>query len=268
MSLFTTLHRNTKPITAAFIVMLIGFTLFFSINVGAQSRVLGKDTLSAVLLGIEAGVHVPAVDLAKRYGLITSVGGSFTYKTKKNWLMGISGQHLYTNRLAEANLISNLSTSDGLLIGTSGLPADVFFSLAGWQATANIGKLIPLHQKRPNSGLLITLGGGYFQHKINIADRGQSVPQLTGDYAQGYDRLTRGGAISQFIGYLHLGKRKRINYYVGASFTQGFTKGIRSLHFDTLVNDSDYLRKDLMFGLRFGWVLPLYTASSGAYYIN
>jgi hypothetical protein len=110
-------------------------------------------------------------------------------------------------------------------------------------------------------------GAGILQHKIHIENRSKSVPQLTGKYKQGYDRLSNGPALSETIGYMHLDKNRRINFFAAFDITQAFTKNRRALNFDTQTSETGY-RLDLLFALRMGWILPLYAHSDSRFYTH
>jgi len=111
----------------------------------------------------------------------------------------------------------------------------------------------------------VWLGGGYMQHKINIYDVGKNVPQLNNDFKKGYDRLTGGFGLNQFIGYLHLSNNKIANFYAGFEFNQAFTKGMRGYQYD-LMKEDNIKRTDIQIGFRIGWILPLYKRLNEYYY--
>jgi hypothetical protein len=103
---------------------------------------------------------------------------------------------------------------------------------------------------------------GLFQHKIRIQDDPQVVvSSLAGDYKKGYDRLTNGLAITEFIGYQHFAKNRLINFYAGIELTQGFTQNRRDYNFDTFERD-DAKRFDGLVGFKLGWVLPFYLSDN------
>jgi hypothetical protein len=55
------------------------------------------------------------------------------------------------------------------------------------------------------------------------------------------------------------------NFYIGIELMQAFTMNRRSYNFDTM--ETDYTKRtDLLFGLRAGWILPLYARAPKAYY--
>jgi hypothetical protein len=113
---------------------------------------------------------------------------------------------------------------------------------------------------------LTTIGAGLLQHKIRIEVQDNNVPQLDGDYRKGYDRLTNGLALTEFVGYLHCGNNRLINFFAGIELTQAFTKSRRDWDFSTMRKD-DSNRMDLLFGIKVGWFFPMYKHAATAYYI-
>lgn len=222
----------------------------------------------ATLVTIDYGLILPAGDMAKRFGMSSKVGGNVLHKTTKNFLYGVDGYFLFGNLIAEDSLAINLINSDGYITGTDGLPADVNFFLRGYLATVKMGKIFEFGKaKNPGSGLFVLGGVGYMQHKIHIDEKSQAVPQLQGEYKKGYDRLTNGPALQQNIGYIHLNKNRRVNFWVAFEMVQAFTKNQRSFNFDTKTSETGR-RTDLLFGLRLGWILPVYAQSKEHFYIN
>src|SRR5688572_23891874 len=104
---------------------------------------------------------------------------------------------------------------------------------------------------------MITVSTGFIQHKIRIETIGNAVPELRHDYKKGYDHLTNGWHLSEFIGYTYFSNRQLVNFYGGFELTQGFTANRRDYNFDNLGN-SDKNRLDLLYGFKLGWILPLY----------
>ena len=105
------------------------------------------------------------------------------------------------------------------------------------------------------------------QHKIRLEHQLNPIGQLEGEYLKGYDRLTNGLALTQFVGYLHSGNSRLVNFYVGLEATEGFTRGKRDLYFDTNQVDNDP-RLDGLIGLRVGWILHVYKRMPETYYLN
>jgi hypothetical protein len=200
--------------------------------------------------------QLPGGDLADRYGHSSTIGPGFFYKTASNWIFNADVNFIFGNNINEDSLISNLINTDGFVIDDQGHFAEVTFFERGFYSTLRIGKLIPLSKSNPNSGLVIMAGAGYMQHKINIQVKNKAASALKGDYKKGYDRFTDGFSTAQFIGYMHIGKTRLANFFVGAEFTQAWTKNRRSMNFDTMIRD-DKKRLDLLSGIKAGWIIPI-----------
>ena len=108
-------------------------------------------------------------------------------------------------------------------------------------------------------------GAGLLRHWIRIQDDNSSVTQLTGDYKKGYDRLTGGLALSQFIGWQSLAADRRSNWLIGLEFNEGFTNTLRDWDFNER-RKLDESRLDIRIGLRVAWTLPFYQGKSEEIY--
>jgi hypothetical protein len=147
-------------------------------------------------------------------------------------------------------------TSNGSITNGDGVPAVVALYERGWMVTGRFGKLMPVLGPNRNSGLFITAGLGYLQHKIRIEVQNESAPQLKGDYKRGYDRLCGGFALSQSVGYLYFGERRLVNFYFALEFYEGWTENYRKYYFDTMTSGEEK-RFDFLVGPEFGWIIPL-----------
>jgi len=128
-----------------------------------------------------------------------------------------------------------------------------------------VGKIIAFKKPNVNSGIYIALGLGSLQHKIKIdVDKG-TVPYLNEEYQKGYDRLTNGFAISQFIGYRFFGHYKLLNFFAGVELVEAFTQNRRAWNFDTNSSETGS-RTDIMLGLKAGMVIPVYRKQTDKYY--
>ena len=212
--------------------------------------------------------ELPGGDMADRFGNNAEVGGGFLFKTKSNWIIGIDGNFLWGNKVKEDNILDNIKTGSGEIIGWDGKFAEVRISERGLKLNLiKIGKLLPVKfaSANANSGIFFLTGFGLLQHKIKIQDITKTVPQLAGDYVKGYDRLTNGAAITENFGYLYLDKRKLINFFVIFEFTQAWTKSRRDFNFDTMTKDQTQ-RFDMLWGIKFGWLIPMYKKVPDEYY--
>ncbi len=212
------------------------------------------------------GAHLPGGDLKQRFGFHFSLGLHMDYITHPtNWIMGAETYYLFGGKVRE-NVLSNLLTYDGEIIGADNQFASIVMRERGMYTGLYGGKLIPLG-KNPKEGLRLTAGAGYMWHKVRIQDDLESAPQISGEYIKGYDRLTGGFALNQFIGYQKLDRFRQVNFMAGLEFTQGFTNSIRYWNFDTN-QPARGRRLDLAFGIRIAWTLPFYVGmpSEDIYY--
>ena len=215
-----------------------------------EARNKGK----AILAHLSFGTHLLGGDLADRFGRDGAPGLGAEWITANNLIIGLEGQYYFGNVVKEDPL-AILRTTEGDLIGNDQLLAVVPLRQRGLYAGALIGKLVTFNDSR--SGLRVTLGAGVTRHKIRVQDDQSVMTQLTGDYAKGYDRLTGGFALQEFIGWQHLAKNRRANWMIGLDFNQGFTNTLRDWDF-TERRKLDEKRIDLRFGIKAVWTLPFY----------
>ena len=216
-----------------------------------------KKKVNISLFSLDYSLQVPLFDLNKRFGVNSNIGLTFLQKTKSNFLFGADAHYLFGNSVKEDSLTFNLNNSQGYVIGTDGFPAEIRFLQRGFSFSGKIGVIVPINSNKPNSGIMLLLSGGYLQHKIRIDDMNDVVPQIQDEYNKGYDRLAAGLMLSQFVGYLYLDDKRRINFFAGLEFTQGFMQPQRPYYFDTQTIETEQ-RFDGLVGLRAGWVLPIY----------
>lgn len=236
------------------------FFSFLSIFCNAQIESL----ISIPLLGINVSGQIPLFDMANRFGPNLNTGGTFMFKTKKNWLFGIESNYIFGTEIKE-DVLKQLKNEIGNVTNNLGYPADIRVTERGFGVHLLTGKVFKTSEKNPNSGILVTFGIGYLQHKINIYDSEQKIAAVQGELVYGYDRLTAGFSLTQFIGYLFLSKNRLLNFYFGFENYQAFTKSIRKLNYDTGSLDEKQ-RLDALSGFRFGWVLPLYKKKPNDFY--
>lgn len=221
-----------------------------------------RNTGKAILIHVNFGAQVPGSDLAARFGENGNLGGGAEWISAANLLLGLEGHYIFGGKVKDDPL-AILRTPEGDIIGNNQLVADIALRERGYYFGGMIGKLFTFSEKR--SGIRLSLGAGWLQHRIRIQDNTNSVVQVSGEYAKGYDRLTGGLALNQFIGWQHLGAMRRSNWYIGLEFNQGFTKSLRSWDYSEM-RRLDGKRTDLRFGIRVGWTLPLYLSGAEKIY--
>ncbi len=222
----------------------------------SQEQRLNQGT--GFLLGFSYGIQWPGTDLADRFGQHFSAGLSTEWITeKKDYIFGLDGQFIFGQKV-KTDVLAPLRTAEGYIYGNDKSIADIQLRQRGFYVGGKIGKMLFSAADNPRAGLKLTLGLGFLQHKIRIQDDpSRVVPQLSGDYKKGYDRLTNGLALHQFIGYQKLATDQGINFFIGIESIQAFTESRRSFNFDTQSSEPEN-RFDLSFGVRAGWILPFY----------
>ena len=230
----------------------------------AQSDIFGVEKAperKGFIFGVNGNFDVPGADMAKRYGFSYRLGPSILYKTTSNWLFGAKGDFIFGGKIKEDSLMWNVRDKDGFFITNQGDRQGVGKFERGYAVGLQVGKIIPVVKGETNSGILVMLGAGFIQHKINIFDRDKVIYQVSGDYRKGYDRLTNGIYVEPYVGYNHLDRKGYFNFHIGLDLMAGFTQSRRDYQFDLMRRD-DKNRVDLLFGLRGGWYVPLFKRKS------
>jgi hypothetical protein len=232
----------------------------------AQSKSnIGDTIVNAKLAAASYTVQFPFADMADRFGINSNLGGSFYFKMSHNILIGAEANYLFGGDVREDTILNYLFTTSGSLIGVDGLYETVILSERGYAFWGKIGKIIPVFHSNPNSGITLIVGGGFLQHKIKLEDPDNTLPYVQGDYAKGYDRLTNGGAISQYVGYTHFDKRKLLNFSIGFEAMEAFTKNRRDFNFDQMGTDNSN-RLDVLIGIKITFIVPFYGGQEERFY--
>lgn len=240
-------------------LILIGLLLNIS-TTHAQSWE-GSNTGKIILINIGYGPQVPLADLEQRFGLSFSPEVSIDYLTEKNWVWGLQAQYLFGSDVKQ-DVLAGLRTEAGDIIGNDREPADIQLRERGYYIGLRVGKLIALSEKNERSGIRFNLGAGLLQHKIRFqGDPFRSVVQIEGDYEKGYDRLTNGLALHQFIGYQAIGRTNGIHVTGGFDFLEGFTQNRRDFNFDTQSGEAPN-RLDVLVGFRLSISIPFFLGNA------
>jgi len=234
-----------------FLVFLFSFQNAFSQNKEKKEDKPPK----YFLINFAYSIHFPGGDMGDRYGQNNAVGIGMEFLTGKNYIIGFNSDYLFSTKVKE-DVLFNLRNSDGTIIGNNRALSAIKLTQRGFNVNLLLGKIWNINKKQPKSGIRATIGMGILQHKIRIQQDPQSkVPQAEGEYARGYDRLTNGLALTEFLGYQLISNNKRLNFIAGIELVQGFTKNRRSFNFDTQMAD-DSNKLDLLVGVKFGFTLP------------
>lgn len=258
------LNKKYVNLTVRLFVFFIGWSFA---QIHAQPFSLDTAVESKVLAAVHYGTGWTGGDLVNRYGYINLVGFSAGYKLTNNWFFQTDASFLFGSQVKIPGLLDGITDSYGNITDVNGDPAAVNILCRGLATNVQVGKIIPLSRFQRNSGLMVHAGVGYLNHRIKIETQTQVVPMIELDYKKGYDRLTSGVSLMQFIGYAHMARSSFYNFYGGFYCMQGFTKERRTVYFDQPnVPVSTKTRLDLLVGLKFGWFIPFYSTRKDYYY--
>ncbi|MBK6626358.1 MAG: hypothetical protein IPJ87_17060 [Flavobacteriales bacterium] len=246
--------------------ILLPFLVALATAPAVAQRSVRDSSIVLVPVTVSYSYQVPGGSLATRFGHNSNLGLSAVVKLRSNYFLGAEGGFLFGNKVVEPGLLNGVRNAAGQVLDQNGQPATVFTYQRGYTAMAVVGKILPIVGPNPNSGLMLKLMGGYMRHKIRIETQNNTVPQLEGDYLEGYDRLCAGPAFGFALGYQHLGNRRFINFHVGFEMIVGLTTPLRAMNFDTGRSDTDR-RTDVLTGLRAGWTVPIYRRKADSFYI-
>ncbi len=247
-------------------IILLTFFIFFIIqNTFSQTK---TDTTNLFMINIAYSLQLPGGDLSKSFGINSAIGAGTMYKTKNNWLFYGFWDYKFGNQLTDesTSIFDNIKTSSGQIINQDGEYGIIHLSERGFATSVNIGKIIPLKFESNNySGLLFYAGPYFLQHKIYIENDGNNIPEVINDYRKGYDRLTNGFGVNEFVGYIHNSNSQIFNFFAGFEFSQSFTKNRRSFDFHLRTRDVSK-HTDYLFSFKIGFNILLNKRKTNNYY--
>lgn len=241
-------------------IILILLISFISIQTKAQDDLFGEKksaTNKGLVFGANFHFDIPAADMAKRFGTSIRVGPSIQYKTDKNYFFGITWDFINGANIKEDSLLCNITDASGQVLNQAGQKIGLSILERGYIAGIQFGKLFNVSKYNGDNGILWMHTIGFVQHKINIYNKDNAIPQLKSDYLKGYDRLTNGWFIEEYLGYAVFAKNELINFHVGLSCMFGFTQGRRDFLFDVM-RPGNEKRTDILMGLHLGWYIPIF----------
>lgn len=244
-------------------VLVISLFTFWCLNLNAQEENGIKKTH---LIGLGMGLHNTGADMADRFGGGKSVNLFWEIMAPSRIFMGIEGGVLFGGQVNEPNLGINLINENGSVTGASGFPATVDPTFFGYKIQFNLGKTWQFGES-PSWMWVGKFGLGFLEHKIDFDIANEDVPQLSGEYVKGYDRLTNGILTEFYFGLMHLDQNRLKNFYVGVHASPAFTGERRAFNFDTQTLPIEN-RFDFLYGIKAGWVLPIYRSVKDVYYYN
>lgn len=244
-------------------ILLIFYIGIFPFSVFSQTQMLKSKIDSAGLITyISANYAYNFIlknsDLYNESANLMGVGANLSLKTKSNWTIETGFNYYFAGKVKGVDsLFAMIKNNAGLIMDGNGTAADIEVDTRGWSLRLEGGKIFPLSKKNQNAGLHVKLGVGALQRYVFIKNPDNLVPYLTDEYKKGYDRLTLGVSLYQYIGYTRLSNTSYSCFYGGVECYETFSKRQRDYDFNLMGKDN---RKffDVMIGLKFGWIIPLY----------
>ena len=248
--------------------VLFSLCLFLAFHQG-NAQLFGPDTTEQfVYFDLSYAYQTPGGDLAKRFGNSSRVGIAFGKKTTQNWTWQLDWFFTFSDNVVERDILAPFVSEQGFIIGTTGLPADVFLFQRGYSVYATSGKVLNVLSANKNSGIWLKGSLGYQQHHIRIEDRIKEVPLINDEYAKGYDRLSAGFSVMEFVGYRYTDRNNRVNLFGGVELTQSFTQDVRKYAYDLQGPVQPQSRNDLSVGLRLGFSLNIKSKVPDEFYYD
>ena len=201
-------------------------------------------------------------DLADRFGFIHGIGLEGSYKTNKNYYIGAGFDALFGGSPKETIGRDVLFYDRGGQFAISALDIagqfkEVRLFMRGYKIPVRVGKVFPIGLVNPNSGIDISVGPTFFQHKVNIEVIGGDVRSLDKDNRVFYDRLTNGvGGVGR-VAWRHYGNNNWLNFTLGFEASYVPTQSRRDFNLDLGARD-DKERTDILYGFTLQWNIPIY----------
>lgn len=244
--------------------------LFYSCFAFSQSRKNKPEkpdsAFTVPMITANYGMMLKGAEIANRFGMNYSVGGTFAFKNKNHWFYGIKGSYNWGSQVNETTIIDNLKTSEGMVIDDEGRLTFIYLEERGTTFFLTFGKLFNILIKNKNSGILAYGGIGTIHHKIKIGFK-DKIKSLSEEYLKGYDRLSFGYGINGFLGYMHLSKNRFINFYGGIDLIYGHTQSLRKFNYDTEKPDTEMI-SNFMYGFNVGWIIRLNKRTRDEFYYD
>ena len=266
-----------KPILILVLTLAVNF-----VGLAQTPRNIAKEAIPVTMVQVTYAAQFPAFDTRTDYGFTNTIGGSLIHKTQSNWIFTGNGNFIFGNQLKGSRidlLGESITTIYGEVIGGGGLPTSLAFFQRGLHFQAEVGKLFPM-APNPNSGLFVQFGAGYLWNRtrIDYQIETQNPPYpLMNDYQYGYDRMRGGWSLHGEVGYMVLSNTRIYNFSVSLEATYARTKHLRDYDFRVYydengephingLNDKNQRFNDFYYGIRIGWMIPMYQRQPDEYY--
>jgi len=240
--------------------LVLLFVLMAVLAMSQQKVEKQSDDDAAFLFGLEYAYDFAGGDMKARYGNNLDVGAKLSYLFKNtSFQLGLKANYLFGDTVKQ-DVLAHLRDGNGYILGVNGTYGQVKMRERGFQIGAFASNVFSFGKLNTRSGIRVDLGVDILQHWIRLQDDNNTVAQFDDPYDKGYDRLTNGFGLNEFIGFQYMSSNRRVNYYIGFDFSQAWTESRRDFDFATQ-SSLEGQRLDLLFGIKAGWILPVYRES-------
>jgi hypothetical protein len=244
--------------------LLVGLLFVLCSNLHAQETEQGT---RALLLKTGAGFNIGLADLHKRFPTFGILPFEVYYLNPKKITYGLSFNQFLGNRVTVDSLYGGIVGKSQIMFDREGFPGLIRYYMRGYSVQATVSKIFPINEKWKNSGIEVRLGVGFMEHKIRAKFDQGKLPQIEGEYALGYDKLSNGPMFSQAINFHYL-NTETVSFFAGVNLGQAITKNRRSWDYGLMRQDNT-VRKDLFFGVSGGILIPIiFKGSKGPGYFD
>ncbi len=216
---------------------------------------------AAIMIDLAYSIQNPEGHMKRDFNYNFNIGSRIGYLSPRNWIFGVGAEWLFSDNI-KTDVLKPLRESNGNIIETTGRMGLTQLGQRGLMFIGQAGKMFQIGKKTRLHNIEIRLGAGYLQHwiRIRLLGREEELPQLLGDYKKGYDRMTSGLVLNQYIGYRYMSRSKLVNLFIGFDLSEGFTYNRRFWNFDTREADDD-IHYDILLGFRAGFSIPFFIFS-------
>ncbi|MEE2954146.1 MAG: hypothetical protein VX347_03135 [Bacteroidota bacterium] len=224
------------------------FFLFLSLSLYAQ-----ENEWKGIM--IDYTHQFPTGILSERFGNNSSIGLTYLQEQENNFFYGVEIEYMFGNNINEDSLFNGITTSDGSIIDGNGYLANILLYERGLSSHIIFGYAIHFKENKKH-GVYLSSGIGYLQHKIYIEKNKTNIPQLSDDYENGYDRFTNGLSTKLAMDYMYKNSKNNYHIIIGFETIYAFTKNRRPYLFNEMQYAETDLRKDILLGIKCGFILP------------
>lgn len=258
LKIYPAVSDNRDPIIRFAAVSFRSFTLILGLLVSGICNAGIKDTTAytpALVMQVGVGYNHGTADLGKRFPWFSTLPAGVYLRTKHNFNWGFNYNRFLGNRFQLDSLFGGIVGPSQQVLDKNGNVAVIRYYMRGYSAQLYFGKALKVFPKAKYGRLQVTMGAGILQHRIKMRFDKGLLPQLEGDYADGYDRLCNGFMLTQTVNYQYYNVGS-LSFFAGFNFTQSFTQNQRNWDYGTMRHDSRN-RHDNYIGISAGILIPV-----------